>query len=164
MWEIDPFTKNPRYLTSPHEKTSDAKTMFEESLTKVKLYLQHSILVVCQEKRLEKPIMIICLEGLAVRRIYDMENGFGIEISHRDGIYVEKKIYFKNEGLLLEWMELLKFYKGDSVQQRYEIGEKIGTGKFSVVYKCRSVVDHKDYALKEIATFKLDPEARNLIA
>lgn len=47
-------------------------------------------------------------------------------------------------------MELLKYYKGDSVQQKYDIGDKIGTGKFSVVYKCRSNIDGKEYAIKVI--------------
>jgi hypothetical protein len=36
-------------------------------------------------------------------------------------------------------MELLKYYKGESVQKKYEIAEKIGTGKFSVVYRCRHI-------------------------
>ena len=36
-----------------------------------------------------------------------------------------------------EWLELLKFYKGFTIQQLYEIGRKIGTGKFSVVYEAR---------------------------
>jgi serine/threonine protein kinase len=53
-------------------------------------------------------------------------------------------------------MELLKFYKGESVQQKYEIGKKIGTGKFSVVYRCKHNIENKEYALKEIATFKLE--------
>ena len=61
-------------------------------------------------------------------------------------------------------MELLKFYKGDSVTSRYEIGEKIGTGKFSLVYECVGVEDKQEYALKEIPTYKLDPDAKNLIA
>lgn len=100
---------------------------------------------------------MICLEGLTAKRIYELDNGFGFEISHRDGIYEEKKIFLKNETLLFEWMELLKFYKGESVQKKYEIGGKIGTGKFSVVYRCRHISENKEYAIKEIATFKLDP-------
>lgn len=46
----------------------------------------------------------------------------------------------------------------------YDIGEKIGTGKFSVVYRCVCYENKEEYALKEIPTFKLDPEAKNLIA
>lgn len=38
---------------------------------------------------------------------------------------------------MMEWMELLKFYKGVTIQQQYEIGRKIGTGKFSVVYEAK---------------------------
>lgn len=51
----------------------------------------------------------------------------------------------------------MKFYKGESVHQKYEIGDKIGAGKFSIVYKCKHIKEGKEYALKEIATFKLDP-------
>ena len=101
--------------------------------------------------------MVICLEGLAVRRIFEIETGFGIEMSHRDGVYLDKRFFFKNEEVLVEWIELLKFYKGDSVQKKYDIGEKIGTGKFSVVYRCVNFEDKEEYALKEIPTFKLDP-------
>lgn len=54
-------------------------------------------------------------------------------------------------------MDFLKYYKGESIQKRYDIGEKIGTGKFSVVYKSLNFSDSKEYALKEIATFKLEP-------
>lgn len=86
------------------------------------MFLHHSILAVCETESLEQPIMIICLEGLAVRRIFEIEAGFGIEISHRDGVYRDKKFFFKNEELLLEWIELLKFYKGESVQKLYDIG------------------------------------------
>lgn len=59
--------------------------------------LLHSILIACEESNMEFPIMAVCLEGLAVRRIFEGEIGFGIEISHRDGVYREKKIFFKNE-------------------------------------------------------------------
>lgn len=40
--------------------------------------------------------MVICLEGLAAKRIFEVENGLGIEISHRDGIYPEKRFFLKN--------------------------------------------------------------------
>ena len=99
-----------------------------------------------------------------MRRDFDEQYGFGIEISHSRGIYPEKRVFFKNEEMLGEWMDLLRFYRGESVQQKYEIGQKIGTGKFSVVYKCRHLEEGVEYALKEIATYKLDQTARQLIA
>jgi hypothetical protein len=40
-------------------------------------------------------------------------------------------------------MEQLKYFKGVTVQQKYEIHEKIGTGKFSIVYRCTNNKDHK---------------------
>lgn len=61
-------------------------------------------------------------------------------------------------------MVLLNFYKGYTVQTRYEVGEKIGRGKFSVVYRCEALEDGQEFALKEIATYKLENEAKLLIA
>ena len=54
-------------------------------------------------------------------------------------------------------MEHFKFFKGESVQNKYEFGAKIGTGKFSVVYKGINIEENAEYAIKEIATFKLEP-------
>ena len=34
-------------------------------------------------------------------------------------------------------MEYLKYFKGSSVSQVYDFGEKIGIGKYSIVYSCR---------------------------
>lgn len=122
------------------------------------------MLVVCKEKRPETPSRVICLDGLAVRKTFDLANGFGFEISHRDGVYENKKFFLKDEAVVGEWMELLKYYKGESVQQIYEFGEKIGTGKFSIVYRCKHTKENKEYAIKVIETYKLEPEARDLIA
>lgn len=157
VWETDLRTSKPKYLTIECEKASDAKANINDQLIPVRLFLQHSILAVCESQNLEQPLMVICLEGLAVRRIFEIETGFGIEVSHRDGVYRDKRFFFKNEEVLVEWIELLKYYKGDSVQKMYDIGEKIGTGKFSVVYRCVNFEDKEEYALKEIPTFKLDP-------
>lgn len=56
-------------------------------------------------------------------------------ISHRDGYYPQKKIFMKNETIRDDWNEALKFFKGGSIENNYEMGRKIGTGKFSIVYE-----------------------------
>lgn len=66
-----------------------------------------------------EPVYIVCLDGLSVRKLFDQKMGFGIEISHRDNIYPLKVIYLKNDESANQWMELLKFFKGVSVQQQY---------------------------------------------
>lgn len=67
---------------------------------KVKLFLVNSILVAADNSKPERPISVICFDGLTVKRVYELENGFGFEITHRDGIYIPKRIYLKNEALL----------------------------------------------------------------
>lgn len=56
VWEIDPDTRKPKYLSSAIEKKSDAIEVNEKSKTKVVIYLLHSILVVCNPSTLEKPL------------------------------------------------------------------------------------------------------------
>ena len=67
-------------------------------------------------------MMIICLEGLLVKdKGYDKTGGYKIEISHRDGIYPVKEFFFVNEELENKWREFLRFYKGPSGVQLYDI-------------------------------------------
>jgi len=70
VWETDPSTKKPKYLSIKCEKMSDAKARYEDKLVDVKLFLHHSIMAVCQASCPEHPFKVICLEGLAVKRIF----------------------------------------------------------------------------------------------
>ena len=60
------------------------------------LYIKNFLLLHELNKK-ENIIKIIYLEGLDVKKIFDEVYGFGISISHRNGIYNEKRIYFLNE-------------------------------------------------------------------
>ena len=106
----------------------------------------------------------MCLEGLTVVRTLEDGKGFGVDMTHRDGLYPPRKIFFKDEKVLEEWMEFFRFCKGDSVRQRYKFGDKIGTGKFSIVYRGTEVDGGRKVAIKEIINLLLDEEARELIA
>ena len=103
----------------------------------VHMYFLDSTIIICKETNTYHPIMIVCLDGLEVKRTFDKNKGFGIEITHRDGLYDSKTVYLKNDETASQWMELLKFFKGVSAQHQYEMGQKIGTGKFSIVYACK---------------------------
>ena len=96
VWETDQLMKKPKYLLADCEKTSDARLVEGDNKTKVRLFLVNSILVAADHNRHERPISVICLEGLTVKRVYDLQNGFGFEVTHRDGIYIPKRIYLKN--------------------------------------------------------------------
>jgi hypothetical protein len=38
----------------------------------------HSLIIVSEEKHHERPIEVVCLEGLAVKRLFESQNGFGM--------------------------------------------------------------------------------------
>ena len=42
--------------------------------------LLNNIIIVCEESEQDSPIMIICLEGLVTKSIFDETFGYGIEI------------------------------------------------------------------------------------
>ena len=94
----------------------------DDTLELIHMYFLDSTIIICKEIDPEHPIMIVCLDGLEVKRTFDKNKGFGIEISHRDGLYHSKTIYLKNEETTSQWMELLKFFKGVSAQHQYEMG------------------------------------------
>lgn len=68
---------------------------------------------------MEKPVSIICLDGLSAKQIFEEDRGYGIEISHRDEIYIPKKFYLKDYELAQKWMDNLKFYQGCSIAMMY---------------------------------------------
>lgn len=111
------------YLVKEVEMNSKARYIREGKAVKISLHYLNSVLIVCEEKDAQTPVMIICLEGLIVRGVFDESNGNGIEINHRDGQYPTKQFFFINKELRDRWIEdHLQYYKGASISQKYEIG------------------------------------------
>lgn len=54
-------------------------------------------------------------------------------------------------------------YRSD-IQEHYSMQQKIGEGKFSVVYKCQKKDTKAVFALKVIEKFKLNNEEKLLLA
>lgn len=137
VWEINEENGLPLYKSRQMEFSSEA--MYYAFLGKEKrctISLLNSVLVVAEGPDSVMPMMLIPLEGLAVKKYFAEDRGYGIEISHREGVYPVKMFTFLHESLQAEWMDHLKYYKGSSINQLYDMGDKIGIGKFSIVYKC----------------------------
>ena len=107
-------------------------------------------LIVCSSKKERMtPIKILCLSGLTVKGVKGCE-GFGMEVGHRGECYSRSVFYFESENIQIEWLNVLKVFEGDSLHKNFWIEEVIGTGKFSVVYRCIDKSNEKVYALKAI--------------
>lgn len=52
-------------------------------------------------------------------------------------------------------LDLFRLFEGDTLYDLYTVHEPIGTGKFSIVYRCTDKQTGKLYALKDISTEKL---------
>lgn len=75
--------------------------LIDDELIDIQMLLLHSILVICKMPYSGAAFKVICLDGLAVTRICDATHGLGVLIAHKFQIYKEKKIFFKNEPLML---------------------------------------------------------------
>lgn len=104
------------------------------------------------------PTRVICLDGLNMTELRD-EHGFGIELHHRDDYYPRLVIYFEKKDEMEIILECFQVFEGDTLYDLYDVHEMIGTGKFSIVYRCTDKETGKSYALKDISTVKLDPQA-----
>ncbi len=83
------------------------------------------------------PWRVVCLEGLKMQELRG-KDGLGIEISHRDEYYPKFVLYFKSEEETYSYLEHFRLYEGDTLHDLYSSHEMIGTGKFSIVYRCTS--------------------------
>ena len=61
-------------------------------------------------------------------------------------------------------MENLKYYRNLTLYEQFSLGKRIGAGKFSIVYECEEIQTGKKFALKEIETYKLSDEARQILS
>jgi hypothetical protein len=96
------------------------------------------VLIIAESyKTRRNPFKVICLEGLNMIEIYD-GTGFGIEISHRDEHYQSCILYFKSQAEQQSYLLSFQLYEGDTLHDMYNSHEMIGTGKFSIVYRCTS--------------------------
>ena len=68
VWEESHKANHPRYLITPCDKTDIVRTTLppHKHYTLCQIFLLHSIIVICPERKLLKPAAVVCLEGLTV--------------------------------------------------------------------------------------------------
>lgn len=117
---------------------------------------------------------MLCMDGLIVKEKsaneYENNNQLknllkgraGFEIYHKDEFYKSKHLYCSLEERK-QWMDTLVEYSKSSFQDRYELREKIGVGRFSAVYKGFKKTDkneknNTEYAIKVMLKKELSEE------
>lgn len=72
--------------------------LFENTIKRVYAILIGDMLIIADNfKTRRNPTKVVCLDGLTMRELRD-ENGFGIELSHRDEYYTKFSLYFDNKA------------------------------------------------------------------
>jgi tRNA A-37 threonylcarbamoyl transferase component Bud32 len=150
----------PRYLTSKADLEFVGRIECGKIRGEVYGFQIKDMIVFCESAKTKgKAIKIVCLEGLTIT---DLGN-LSLEIAHRSDHYRNCVMVFRRAEEHEEWMVSLRRYQKESLNLNYMIGEVIGTGKFSTVYKCTNKNSNKVFALKAIDLRKLSKKAVDAI-
>jgi len=117
------------------------------------------------KKEDKQPKGVIFLNGCEVEEIKDMKSAkkFGFKISHKSDTYENHLFYCTDKSEYDHWMSHLKEFNTANILQSYTFHEKIGTGKFSVVYRAVSKQNKQEYAIKVIDKKLLKPEEKEFL-
>ncbi|CAD8065720.1 unnamed protein product [Paramecium sonneborni] len=111
------------------------------------------------------PSKIFCLDGLTIQEIVNnQEQKYGFEISHKDKVYPQRLYYCKDFEDFKKWTNGLQMFQKASVNDYYSILQKIGEGKFSIVYLCEEKKTKQYLAIKIIEKFKLSKQEKLMLA
>ncbi|KYF43519.1 calcium dependent protein kinase CDPK7 [Toxoplasma gondii ARI] len=114
-----------------------------------------------------KPRGFMFLEGCYVELLSEQVGGrqYGFAIVHPKGETVSKRLLFANSAKeQREWVDTLRVAtKQQALEQLYQVGEQLGHGKFSIVYKGIHRATNELYAIKVIDKGKINGHERELL-
>ncbi|PFH34944.1 calcium dependent protein kinase CDPK7 [Besnoitia besnoiti] len=114
-----------------------------------------------------KPRGFMFLEGCYVELLSEQLGGrqYGFAIVHPKGETVSKRLLFANSAKeQKEWVDALRVAtKQQALEQLYQVGEQLGHGKFSIVYKGIHRETNELYAIKVIDKGKINGHERELL-
>ncbi|CAD8120793.1 unnamed protein product [Paramecium sonneborni] len=155
----------PKYKSLPLDIQGELYRISKQKKIKTKFcQLYPNILMEFQNKNEIKPTKIICLSGLIIEERVDHTNQkFGFEIFHMNQHYKHKIYHCSDEMSFREWQRALSLYFNGEINKKYSILDKIGEGKFSIVYRCQAKMDKQFYALKVINKMNLPQEEQDIV-
>ncbi|CAD8106094.1 unnamed protein product [Paramecium primaurelia] len=155
----------PKYKNLPLDIQGELYRMSKKNKIKSKFcQLYPNIFMEFKNKNDIKPTKIICLRGLIIKERVDHGNQkFGFEIFHMNQHYKHKVYHCSDEMSFREWQRALSLYFNGEVNKKYSILDKIGEGKYSIVYRCQSKMDKQFYALKVINKMNLSQEEQDIV-
>jgi len=108
---------------------------------------------------------VIFLDGCKVEPVNDNnKKKYGFKITHQSPSYIPQCFNCQGKADFDQWMDHLRHFQNSSIGDYYRIGEKIGTGQFSTVYRGSDFNDStKEYAIKIIDKEKLKPTEKQSI-
>ncbi|CAD8190471.1 unnamed protein product [Paramecium pentaurelia] len=155
----------PKYKSLPLDIQGELYRISKKNKIKTKFcQLYPNIFMEFQKKNDIKPTKIVCLSGLIIEeRVDHINQKFGFEIFHKNSHYKHKIYNCSDEISYREWQRALSLYFNGEVNKKYSIFDKIGEGKYSIVYRCQSKIDKQFYALKIINKINLPQEEQDIV-
>jgi len=157
-----------KYQEKPSEMSGDLYKKGKRSKNWVRRFfeLHEHFLFYYENKNDSQPKGIFFLDGCEIDELkdYNTTKKYGFTISNKSESYENHVLYCNTKQEFDEWMSHLRIFKSSTIMDLYTFHEKIGTGKFSVVYRATCKNDkNKEYAVKVIEKKLLKPEEREFL-
>eukprot|EP00922_Rhytidocystis_sp_ex-Travisia-forbesii_P065112 GHVS01096782.1.p1 GENE.GHVS01096782.1~~GHVS01096782.1.p1 ORF type:complete len:814 (-),score=136.40 GHVS01096782.1:156-2462(-) len=112
-----------------------------------------------------KPKGFYFLEGCFVDEMSDEQSGkYGLYICHHGEKYSRKEFFADSAADRTKWLVALRgSTRQQTIEQNYRICERLGQGKFSVVYRAVRLTDGTEFAVKVIDKGKITGHERELL-
>ncbi|CAG9328952.1 unnamed protein product [Blepharisma stoltei] len=142
------------------------KAKGSDTLEKKFATLKKSLLMIndCADDKM--PAGVVFMEGCYVDIIGDffLTNKFGITLSHQNNSYKEVNLWCDSRKERDEWVRKLEeAAKTRKFKEYYELGERIGNGKFSEVNICTEHSTGKRWAVKIVNKTKLNNQEKDML-
>ncbi|CAK72198.1 unnamed protein product (macronuclear) [Paramecium tetraurelia] len=159
VWGFDTIASVPRMMMTPKDLEGEVKKITKKNpkVSNPRYFkLMQRFCLSFKTKDSTLPSRIFCLDGLTIQeKVNNQEQQYGFEVSHKDKLY-QTRTYMCG-------LTVYKCFK-TSVNDYYSILQKIGEGKFSIVYLCECKKDRQTLAIKIIEKFKLSKSEKLMLA
>ncbi|CAD8046316.1 unnamed protein product [Paramecium primaurelia] len=168
VWGFDANASVPRLMMTPKDLEGELKKISKKNpkLTNTRYFkLMQRFCLSFKTKESTLPSRIFCLDGLTIQeKVNNQEQQYGFEVSHKDKLYQTRTYMCQDFEDYKRWTNSLQMFQKASVNDYYSILQKIGEGKFSIVYLCECKKDRQTLAIKIIEKFKLSKSEKLMLA
>lgn len=136
----------------------------QEPLRKVFVMLRNGMLLVYVNPGTPLPSSVIFLEGCFLEQLKEQGGRYGFVITHQYETFQEVTFWCSQRNECEDWIaKLMQAAKTKRVDEKYEMRDRLGMGKFSDVYLAVELATGLHWAVKVVEKTKLSDHEREML-